>query len=218
MEQTVTAVGVIDKAIRLLDEAQARPCTLRDLVGATGMSKATAHRIATSLEQHGMLRRDPDGRFHVGLSVLAYAAAARSSMPLDAAARPALARLRDVTGESAQLYVRSGGRRICLVSLESPHGLRTIVRAGESLPLERGSGGRVLARTTTGTHDWVESVGERESGVASVSAPVVDQDGKVVAAVSISGPTDRMGMAPGHRHGGAVVAAAREVELMAGFG
>ena len=218
MEQTVTAVGVIDKAIRVLDEVRTRPCSLRDLVAATGMSKATAHRIATSLEQHGLLRRDAGGHFHVGLGVLAYAAAARSSMPLDAAARPALARLRDLTGESAQLYVPSGGRRICLVSLESPHGLRTIVRAGESLPLERGSGGRVLARSNAGAHDWVESVGEREPGVASVSAPVVDREGDVVAAVSISGPIDRMGMAPGRRHGGAVVAAAHEVELAAGFG
>ena len=59
-------------------------------------------------------------------------------------ARPALERLRDATGESVQLYVRRGDRRLCVASLESPHGLRTIVPVGASLPLDVGSAGKVL--------------------------------------------------------------------------
>ena len=46
---------------------------------------------------------------------------------------------------------------------------------------------------------WAQSVAERESGVASVSAPVRDATGGVVAAVSVSGPIDRMGRRPGAR-------------------
>ena len=38
---------------------------------------------------------------------------------------------------------------------------------------------------------WAQSVAERESGVASVSAPVRDAAGTVVAAVSVSGPVER---------------------------
>ena len=44
---------------------------------------------------------------------------------------------------------------------------------------------------------WAQSVGEREPGVASVSAPVRGPGGKVVAAISISGPIERMGRQPG---------------------
>ena len=42
---------------------------------------------------------------------------------------------------------------------------------------------------------WAESVGEREAGVASVSAPVRDAGRSVVAAISVSGPADRLGRA-----------------------
>ena len=46
---------------------------------------------------------------------------------------------------------------------------------------------------------WAQSAAEREPGVASVSAPVRDGRGTVIAAVSVSGPIDRMGRRPGAR-------------------
>ena len=217
MERTVTAVGVLDKAFTLLELVRDRPRTLRELVDASALSKATAHRLATSLEDHGMLRRDSDGRYHLGLGSLAYAAAARASLPLEQAARAALTNLRDSTGESSQLYVRRGRERVCVLSLESAHGLRTIVRAGETLPHEVGSGGRALTDARVIGAGWVASVAEREPGVASVSAPVFGDDGHVAGAVGISGPIERLGQLPGDRYGDAVVAAARAVEAASGF-
>src|SRR5207245_7561887 len=128
------------------------------------------------------------------------------------AAGPALTILRDATGESAQLYVAQGDQRICLVSLESPHSLRTIVPVGAALPMARGSAARAL-RGDTGTlrQGWAESIEEREKGVASVSAPVV-VDGAVIAAVSVSGPLERTTRQPGRKYAPAVVEAARAVE------
>ena len=55
---------------------------------------------------------------------------------------------------------------------------------------------------------WAQSVGEREPGVASVSAPVRGPNGKVIAAVSISGPVERLSRQPGRLHSAAVVATA----------
>src|SRR5438105_5120450 len=119
-----------------------------------------------------MVRRDDDGRFVLGGRLL----------PLAEMARPALERLRDTTGESVQLYVRQGASRVCVASLESPHGLRTIVDLGATLPIDVGSAGRVLLGQDAGRKGWIESVEERERGVASVSAPVLDATGHVVAA------------------------------------
>ena len=59
---------------------------------------------------------------------------------------------------------------------------------------------------------WAESVGEREDGVASVSAPVLDARGNILAAVSVSGPIQRTTRSPGRRYGAAVVGAAGEIE------
>lgn len=208
---SVSGVGVLDKAVTILGALEQGPLALAGLVEATGISRPTAHRLATALERHGMVRRDAEGRFALGLRLVALGRAAAGDLSVVAVARPSLERLREETGESVQLYVRDGDRRVCALSLESPHGLRTIVALGASLPIDRGSAGRVL-RGEWGGAGWAESVGEREEGVASVSAPVLDEAGHVLAAVGISGPIQRTTKAPGRRYGAAVVAAARAVE------
>ena len=53
--------------------------------------------------------------------------------------------------------------------------------------------------------------GEREAGVASVSAPVRGPRGRVVAAVSISGPIERLTRQPGRLHAATVVAGANKL-------
>jgi len=212
LDTSVRTVGVLDKAVTILAALEERPLVLAGLVEATGIPRPTAHRLATALEAHGLVRRDAEGRFALGLRLVGLGRAAAGELGVVEAARPALERLRDETGESVQLYVRDGDRRVCAYALESPHGLRTIVALGASLPLDRGSAGRVLLGDTEG-RPWVESVGEREEGVASVSAPVHDEGGLVVAAVSVSGPVHRTTRAPGRRYGAAVAAAAGSVEL-----
>ena len=199
----------------MLDALERGPCSLGELVEATGFSRATTHRLAVALEAHGLVRRDDDGRFALGVRLVALGRAAAEGLPLSVAAQPALRALRDVTGESVQLYVREGDRRVCIAALESPHGLRTIVPMGASLPLDAGSAGKVLSGDGSGT--WVASVGEREAGVASVSAAVRGPDGRVLAAVSVSGPIERTSRRPGGRYGDQVVAAAAEIEQAAGL-
>jgi DNA-binding IclR family transcriptional regulator len=222
MGSSVSGVGVLDKAMSVLHVLEEAPRTLGELVEATGLSRATAHRLAVALETHGLVRRDEDGRFALGVQLVALGRAAAETFPLAASAQPALRTLRDATGESVQLYVRQGDRRVCIASLESPHGLRTIVAMGASLPLDAGSAGHVLSWTVgdesaTNRPDWVESVEEREAGVASVSAAVLGPDDHPLAAVSVSGPIERTTRQPGRRYGTAVIAAAREIEQAAGL-
>ncbi len=196
----------MDKAVVILDALEAKPLDLADLVRATGLSRATTHRLALALQRHGFVRRDESGRFDLGPRL-----ATRS---LEQVARPALEDLRDATGESVQLYVARDGKRLCLVSLESPHSLRTIVPVGAVLPVERGSAGKVLSgEPDAARKGWAESVEEREKGVASVSAPVRRGDNDaIVAVVSVSGPVERTTRSPGRRYAQDVMAAARRIE------
>ena len=217
MGNTIGTVGVIDKAVDVLDALEVRPMVLAELVAATGLPRATAHRLATALEGHGLVRRDEDGRFMLGARLLSLGNAAADTWPLATAAVEPLAALRDATGESVQLFVRDGEERVCIAALQSPHGLRTIVPLGARLPLVAGSAARVLTSSMTGPPGWIESVGEREAGVASVSAPVQDRSGRVVAAVSVSGPVERTSRTPGRRYGASVVGAARAIETVAGL-
>jgi DNA-binding IclR family transcriptional regulator len=222
-----SGIGVLDKAMAVLEAVAKEPCGLAELCTRTGLPRATAHRLAVGLEVHRLLRRGSDGRWRPGAALAELAGGAVD--PLLDAAGSVLPRLRDRTGESVQLYRRDGAQRICISTAEPPSGLRDTVPVGARLPMSAGSGAKVLAawadpatqRTLLADavygerallevrrRGWAQSVGEREPGVASVSAPVRDGSGAVVAAVSVSGPIDRMGRRPGARWAADLLAAA----------
>jgi DNA-binding IclR family transcriptional regulator len=228
MEQR-SGVGVLDKAALVLAAVEAAPASLGELATRTGLTRATAHRLATALVAHRLLARDPDGRFVAGPRL----AAGASQPPLIPwrlldAATAVLAGLRDATGESTQLYVRRGQYRVCIAAAERASGLRDTVPVGAVMPMTAGSGAQVLLAFAEPGHDtpppgavfdaatlrrvrergWAESVGEREPGLASASAPILGADGRLIAALSLSGPADRLTHSPGRRHGPALTEAA----------
>ena len=221
-----SGVGVLDKAVAILSTLEAGPHSLAELVAATGIARPTAHRLAVALEFHRFVTRDLSGRFTIGARNGELSSAVGEDRLL-AAAGPALAALRDATGESAQLYKRQGDQRICVAVAERLSGLRDSVPVGIALTMKAGSAAQILlaweesekihrgltdARFTAAQlsadrrRGWAQSVGEREPGVTSVSAPVKAPNGKVIAAVSISGPIERLGRQPGRIHSAAVVA------------
>ncbi|MDG2262257.1 MAG: IclR family transcriptional regulator [Actinomycetota bacterium] len=206
---------MIDKTVSILDVVAAKDRSLAELVEATGFSRATVHRLAASLEAHGLLRRSERGRYALGWKLVTLGRAAESGDALVELAMSVLADLRDETGESVQMYVRDGSQRRCVASLDSPDELRTVVAPGARLPLDRGSAGAAL-RGVEGASGWVASVGERAAGVASVSAPVRDATGAVVAALGVSGPVERTTDDPGSRYGNVVAEAARRVSVLLG--
>ena len=228
-----SGVGVLDKVSVILAALESGPQTLAGLVSVTGISRPTAHRLALALESHRMVARDIQGRFVLGPRFVELAGAAGEDR-LVAIATPALALLRDATSESAQLYRRQGDQRICIAAAERVSGLRDSVPVGSLLSMQAGSAAQVLlawedahkihagltgARFTAARLEavrrqgWAESVGEREAGVASVSAPVRGPHNRVIAAVSVSGPLERLGRRPGRLHAAAVVATAERISL-----
>lgn len=203
------------------------PCGLAELCERTGLPRATAYRLAAALEVHRLLARNDDGRWRLGPAFSELAT--RVHDPLLSAGAAVLPELRETTGESVQLYRREGTSRVCVAALEPAAGLRDTVPVGARLPMTAGSGAKVLlahsdaatqkavlpmAKFTDRTlaevrrRGWAQSVAEREPGVASVSAPVRDGRGVVVAAISVSGPIDRIGRQPGARWAADLLAAA----------
>ncbi|MGW6379079.1 IclR family transcriptional regulator [Rhodococcus sp. NPDC055112] len=222
-----SGIGVLDKAMTVLHAVAEQPCNLGELCARTGLPRATAHRLAVGLEVHRLLARDGDGLWRPGPGLAELAPTAHDSL-LEAAAM-ILPRLREITGESVQLYRREGTQRVCVASMEPPTGLRDTVLVGARLPMTAGSGAKVLlawadpqtqrtvladalfserALLEVRKRGWAQSAAEREPGVASVAAPVRDGAGAVIAAISVSGPIDRMGRRPGARWAADLLAAA----------
>ena len=221
-----SGVQTLDRSVGILDAiARLGPSTLADLVRETGLARPTAHRLAVALERHALVVRDRGGRFRLGARLVGWGAAAGAALALVEPARAVLQRLSADTGESAQLYVREGDQRVCVATHERPTGLRDTVPLGAVMPLTKGSGGRVLLAWADDADrfgvdpavlagvrhsGWAATIGEREAGVASVSAPVRVGD-QVVAAIGVSGPADRLGPDPGPKFSARVVSAAADL-------
>lgn len=232
-----SGIGVIDKTVAILTATANGPAGLTELVARTGIPRATAHRLAVALEVHRLLVRDTEGRFLPGPRLAELAAGAAD--PLIERAAEVLAWLRDTSGESAQLYRRDGRDRVCVAAAERTTGLRTTVPVGARLPLTAGSGAQVLlaweapetvaallqsaafsdrALAEVRRRGWAQSIGQREAGVASVSAPVfagrggAGQGRRVLAAISVSGPIERLGRSPGARLAPVLTTAAQRLQ------
>ncbi len=226
--------GILDRAVLVLDAVEAGSHRFTEIMRATGLPRGSAHRLIRALEGHGLLAHLPGFGYRLGPRLLRLANDAMRELPLRDVAHPVLDRLARESGESAQLYVRSGDVRVCIDAVESSQELRTIVPVGASLPLYAGSAAKVFlveapdrdrhvrmagdrerfARDVelAGSRGWASSTDERQPGVGSVSAPVRGPYDILIAVVSISGPASRVGRADARRHAALVVAAAREIE------
>ena len=205
--QNGTGVGVLDRVVAILDAVERRPMGSSELARHLGLSVPTAHRLAAGMVSHGLLRRDAEGRHHLGQRF----AASR----LADVATPVLEWLVRETGESAQLWVRRGDQRLCLVSAESESELRVFLPAGSALP--QSEGGSAAAALTEGDPSgseqrWFESVSQRTPGLGSVSA-AVRAHGEIIAAVCVAAPLPRV-PAPGEAFGHLVLQAAERVEKL----
>ncbi|MCJ7859407.1 IclR family transcriptional regulator [Corynebacterium kalidii] len=227
---TTSGIQVLDRALLILGIVARRPHSLSELCDTTGLPRATAHRIAVALEKHRMVTRLEDGQWTAGPALAELAP--KSSTRLDEAAEHVLPDLVERTGEAVQIYKLSGRERVCIATAEPRQGLRDTVPVGNRLTLNAGSAAKVLvAYSPTVFQDDIlpdaaytaedlelvragqiaESVGERDAALASVSVPVRDASG-VIAALSISGPAERMGPSPAARHREALQRSAAELE------
>jgi DNA-binding IclR family transcriptional regulator len=206
--------AAVDRALTLLAAFRAgdTALSLADLAGRTQLYKSTALRLLASLEHAGMLQRLEDGRYTLGNEVARLHSIYAASFSLDHLVLPELRRLVKATGESAAYHVRQGqgtdAVRLCLYRVDSPHPIRDHIRAGDILPLGRGTGGRVLTafdpalaksgsaadrKLLAGVRErgYCAETGDRLAEVAGISAPVFHSDGSIAAALTLTMPSHR---------------------------
>ncbi len=175
--------------------------SLAELSRRAGLHKTTVLRLARTLAQSGYMVQREDGDWRLGPAAGWLGARYQAGFDVQNVLEPALRELTQTSGESAAFYVREGNVRTCLVRVEGPQALRHHARMGEGLPLDKGSPGRVILAFSgePGTiyeqirqkgYHW--SIGEREQGVATVSAPVFGMHWRLMGSVCISGPASRL--------------------------
>jgi DNA-binding IclR family transcriptional regulator len=121
-------------------------------------------------------------------------------------------------GRRAPLHCTSNGK-VLLAHMPEAQRRRLLAHPLERLTTRTITDGRELERELTEVrargYAWTKE--ELEVGLNAVAAPVRDGAGRVVAAVSVSGPAYRLRAATMKRVAGATVAAAEEISRRTGF-
>lgn len=195
--------AAVDRALSLLMTFRTGDVSLGlpELAERTRLHKSTVLRLLASLQHAQLIVRLVDGRYKLGPGVARLNSVYASSFSLERIVMPALRTLVEATGESAAFHVIQNDARLCLHRVDSPHPVRDHIRAGELLPLDKGAGGHVL-RAFSGAqgplYDQIRSEGhlilsgDRVPELAGISAPSFEAGHKLVGAVTLTMPKERL--------------------------
>src|SRR5882672_814300 len=165
---------------------------ISDLAKRLGLAKSTVHRLASTLLDQGMLEQNAgDGKYRLGLALFELGTLVRRKMDFTMEARPFLRTLLEKTGET--VHCTAVGKT--LLAFQPEGEIERIVARG--LPASTPStivDAKALQRELAAvrTRNYAVDDEESEVGLRSIAAPIRNDAGSVIAAISIAGPVHRM--------------------------
>ncbi len=237
------SVRAVQRAVSILKAfTSERPrLTVLELQRLTGISRPTLYRLLQTLITSGLVHASGEPqRFGLGPAVMSLAHVWASDVDVAALARPVLERLRDVTGETAALFVLQDDERLCLLELPSRQVLTITRGVGETEHISRGASGKAIlahimsdeAAATAVLRSLPAEVNRsqlmedlqrcRDEGVAvsrgevfrgavAIAAPFFRAGHQVAGSVGVFGPEARIDAAQARHFGQLVVEAASEI-------
>jgi IclR family transcriptional regulator, KDG regulon repressor len=219
---------------------------LSEIAAQIGLHKSTVHRLLATLEDRGFVIRDQGTeKYRLGFRILELSANQSRPDDPSIVLLPEMERLRNELGETVSLYVRDRTERVRIQAVQSEQAIRRVAPVGARLPLSVGASSKVLLAfadpavraaamadpawpptldkaTYTRQLEEIVSSGyatsfeEREPGAAAVAAPIVNRAGKLVAALAVSGPSNRLTPEVMHQRAPAIVEAAKRMGTLLG--
>jgi IclR family acetate operon transcriptional repressor len=211
-------VGSVARALALLDALAEGPAGVNALARRLGVNPSSASRLLATLEQGGLVARDPGGPYRLGLHILALADRVLSRLDVREPARAQLRALVEQTGETATLSVPEGDQAVTVDFVPGGASVVSMARLGRPsighataagkvvlafAPVEPGSLDVYTERTITDpaqlaaelatvrAQGWAEAEGEREPDLNALAAPVVGRGGVLAAVLGLQGPAAR---------------------------
>jgi len=187
-----------------------------------GYPKSTIFRILNTLIKADYIVQDPDThRYSIGMQFFRLGSIFQSQLDLRNVSLPIMKELSKQSSETIELNIIDGTNRFCIEKIDSPLAVRNFVRIGDRHPLHLGASGksllaflnkeeqeRVLSRLEEEhdikTQDLREDLqdivkkgyaftkGERVLGSFAVSAPLFDEQGELMASLTLAGPIQRL--------------------------
>jgi IclR family transcriptional regulator, acetate operon repressor len=198
------------------------PRALGELAADAGLPKSTASRILGALERNGLVEQEGmRGAFRAGPVMARFAGRGISLRRLAELSERPMAALSEATGETINVAVAGPSGVEHVAQVDSVHYLGTSHWVGRRVPYHCSANGKVLlafsaagavageleprtSRTITEPallaaelesvrrEGYATAADELELGLSAVAAPVLDDSGRAIAALSVSGPTLRL--------------------------
>ena len=130
--------------IDLVEAAEPRGVTLADLAAAVPMAKSSVLRYLTTLVDVGVLRRDGQSNFRLGLRLVELAGGLLENDDLRSVAEPLLHDLVAVSGETVHLGIPLGTDVVYIAKVESPQSVRLVSRIGSQVPTHCSAMGKAI--------------------------------------------------------------------------
>ncbi len=222
-EHGVRHVASVDRAVSILDALADADGDLgtNEIARRTRINPSSVSRLLATLADAGLVMRAAEtGRYCLGLRMWELGNAALARFDIRATARPHLAALVDITGETASLSVPGEREAMTVDFVQSERSVQSVARIGRPSVAHATAIGKVLlacgagslppgplkaytARTIidrkhlaeevarTAKRGWAEAIGERESDLNAVAAPVFGLHGELTAILGLQGPARR---------------------------
>lgn len=196
--------GVLEGAFLLLEVlAQRQEVGLSSLAAASGLPKATTHRLLGQLIELGAVERQ-GARYRVGYRMLGVGQTWQPYPGLREAARGPLRALTKATGMSAVVCMLSGGRTVLVIGAHGKHTPRPVITPGTVLPWPTAAGKALVATSRApgslaapAPASWERQAAairasnvavdleESAPGINCLAAPIRDSRGETIAALAI---------------------------------
>lgn len=243
-EQKLTVRAVERALDILLCFTESTELGLTEIASKVSLHKSTVHRLLASLEGRGFVLRDAStDKYKLGFRIWELSANLSQTDDPAIILLPEMERLRDELGETISLYIRDGKERIRIQAVQSNHPIRRVAPIGVRLPLYVGASSKILMaysdmdvqQMILDDPEWPASIDketflrqlgdigkrgvatsfeERELGAAALAAPIFDRDNKLIAALSVSGPANRLTMEKMQEYADTVMEAGRRMGKM----
>ncbi|RVU39142.1 IclR family transcriptional regulator [Hwanghaeella grinnelliae] len=114
------------------------------LVKQCGLTRPTLYRIIASLEAEGLIEATAENRYRIGGRVISLARTALAQNDVRREAEPYLTRLRNETGETVHLAIRSGDELVYIDKMESREAVRMTSTIGTRINFHSTSVGKAF--------------------------------------------------------------------------
>jgi DNA-binding IclR family transcriptional regulator len=243
-DEYIRSVGRALQILKTFEDKQQK--TLTDISKECDLPMPTALRILSTLTEEGFLVKKDNNVYELGIIFLRLGYIVEKNNDLISSAQSKMIELSKLTNETICLNSIVDNKRVCISKVEGNETLRQFIEVGKGEIIHRGASGKlllaflpedkreeILSEIKEEEKEYIynlkkelvkirregvaTSKNERILGLASISAPILGLNGKLLAGITISSASIRIDEATEKRYKQLVKEAAKDISKLLGY-